>query len=105
MKGTKLKTPDKVALFSPEKILVGVFSSMNQAANVLGVRASTVRFACVGTTVACQGWYMRTLGHVEVGIGDIGTLTLDQFDTLNGEKRVTYPDRGMRKKRTAKTTA
>lgn len=105
MKGIKLKTPEKVAMFSPEKVLVGVFSSMNQAANVLGVRVSTVRFACIGTTVACQGWYLRTLGRVEVSICDIGTLTLDDFDLRSGEKRLTYPDRGMRKKRTAKTTA
>ena len=87
-------------MFSPEKVLVGVFSSMNQAANVLGVRVSTVRFACIGTTVACQGWY---LGRVEVSICDLGTLTLERFDEINGEKRLTYPDRGMRKKRTAKT--
>lgn len=90
-------------MFSPEKVLVGVFSSMNQAANILGVRVSTVRFACIGTTVACQGWYLRPLGSAVLELpGDLGTLTLDDFDLRNGEKRLTYPDRGMRKKRTAK---
>lgn len=105
MKGTSLKSPEKVAIFSAEKVLVGVFCSMNQAASVIGVRPSTVRFACIGTTVSCQGWYLRTVGKAEVGISDIGMLSLDDFDTMNGETRTTYSDRGMRKKRTAKATS
>lgn len=104
MKGTGLKTPEKVAIFSAEKVLVGVFCSMNQAASVIGVRPSTVRFACIGATVSCQGWYLRTVGDSKVGISDIGRLHLDDFDAMNGEKRETYSDRNMRKKRTAKAS-
>lgn len=102
MKGSKLKNPEKVAIFSAEKILIGIFSSMNQAANIIGVRPSTVRFACIGTTVSCQGWYLRNIGSSDVGINEIGVLTLDEFDGRNGDVRITYPDRGMRKPRTAK---
>ncbi len=98
------RVPDRVAVFSPGKKLIGVFSSKTLLAKFMDVSTPSVTYACNGTTVACNGWYLRSLGDVELELpGDLGTLTLERFDELNGEKRLTYPDRGMRKKRTAKT--
>lgn len=88
----------RVAAFSSCKVLSGVFSSMNQAAKFIGVRPSTVRFACIGTTVSCQGWYFRFVDEA-ISIDEIGNLHLDEFDRRNGEKRLSYPVYGMRKKR------
>lgn len=97
------RVPDRVAVFSPGKKLIGVFSSKTLLAKFMDVSTPSVLYACNGTTVACNGWYLRSLGDVELELpGDLGTLTLERFDELNGEKRLTYPDRGMRKKRTAK---
>lgn len=97
------RVPDRVAVFSPGKKLIAVFSSKTLLAKFLGVSTPSVLYACNGTTVACNGWYLRPLGSAVLELpGDLGTLTLERFDELNGEKRLTYPDRGMRKKRTAK---
>lgn len=94
------REPSRIAVFSPAKKLVGVFNSMTAAAQLLNVSTSSIHFACKGETLACQGWYVRELVNVILEIpDDFGTLTLEDFDNLNGEKRITYPDRGMRKKR------
>lgn len=93
-----------MAVFSPAKKLIGVFSSQTLLAKFMDVSTPSVHYACDGTTVACKGFYLRPLDNIDLDIpDDFGTLTLEEFDDLNGEKRVTYPDRGMRKKRTAKT--
>jgi hypothetical protein len=98
------KVAERVAVFSPGKKLVGVFSSKTLLAKFMDVSTPSVLYACNGTTVACNGWYLRSLENVDLEIpDDFGTLTLEEFDVLNGEKRLTYPDRGMRKKR-AKAT-
>lgn len=88
----------RVAVFNSCQILVGVFSSINQAARCIGVRASTVRFACIGSTISCQGWYLRRVDET-MSIEEIGVLTLREFDERNGENRAVYPKRGMRKPR------
>ena len=89
---------DKIAAFSRDQVLVGVFASMTQAAKFIGVRVSSVRFAVVGDTVACQGWYLRRVDET-LSMDEIGTLTLQDFDRRIGEKRLTYPHRAMRKTR------
>lgn len=95
-----------MAVFSPGKKLIAVFSSQTLLAKFMEVSTPSVHYACEGSTVACKGYYLRQLDNTGLDIPDyIGTLTLEEFDNLNGEKRITYPDRGMRKKRTAKTTA
>ncbi len=98
------KVAERVAVFSPGKKLVGVFSSKTLLAKFMDVSTPSVTYACNGTTVACKGFYLRSLDKTDIELpDDFGTLTLERFDELNGEKRLTYPDRGMRKKRTAKT--
>ena len=100
------RVPSRVAVFSPGKKLIAVFSSQTLLAKFMEVSTPSVHYACEGTTVACKGFYLRPLDKIDLDIpDDFGTLTLEEFDNLNGEKRITYPDRGMRKKRTAKTTA
>jgi hypothetical protein len=98
------RVPDRVAVFSPGKKLIAVFSSKTLLAKFMDVSTPSVTYACNGTTVACKGFYLRSLDKTDIELpDDFGTLTLERFDELNGERRLTYPDRGMRKKRTAKT--
>lgn len=97
------RVPSRVAVFSPGKKLIGVFSSQTVLAKFMEVSTPSVHYACDGTTVACKGYYLRSLDKIYLELpDDFGTLTLEQFDQLNGERRLTYPDRGMRKKRAAK---
>jgi hypothetical protein len=87
MKRKVNRRPSKIAIFGKNGILVAMFSSQTQAARLLGVSTSTVNYASRGFTSNCQGWYMRELKNVEPETKDFGTLTLDDFDTLNGERR------------------
>ncbi len=101
MKKIVSHTPSRIAVFSPNKKLIGVLTSQTATAQVLGVRTASIHYACKGKTESCNGWHIRELkDSVKLELPeDFGTLTLERFDELNGEKRLTYPDREMRKKR------
>jgi hypothetical protein len=103
MERTVSKTPKRVALFSPAKKLVAIVSSMTMAASILGVSTPSVMYACNGTSVACQGWYLRLVNNIAFDLpDDLGIVTLDEFDRLNNIDRPAYSPRKMRKER--KTT-
>ena len=105
MKRKVKREPRRIAVFGGrDKKLVAVIGSMTQAAHVLGVKTAAISYASRGLTVACQGWYLRELTNVVLEWDDIGNLTLEDFDRLNGEQRPVYPDRGMRKRRKQTTS-
>lgn len=101
------RTPSKVAVFDIEKRrLRGVFSSQTYAAKFLNMTTAAVHFACTGVTVACNGWYFRSLDNVNIEFDNsFGKLTLEEFDQLTGVDRVVYPKSNPRKKRTRKEVA
>lgn len=98
------RTPSKVAAFDIEKRrLRSVFSSQTYAAKMLNVKTSAVHYACSGATVACNGWYLRTLDNVDINPDDFGRLTIEKFDKLNGVERLVYTNGTIRKKRSKPT--
>ena len=100
MKKKVSHTPSRIAVFSPNKKLIGVLTSQTATAQVLGVRTASIHYACKGKTESCNGWHIRELkDSVKLELPeDFGTLTLEEFDNLNGDRRTMYPDRGMRKR-------
>lgn len=100
MEGTVSKTPKRVAVFSPAKKLVGIFSSLTVLANLMEVSTASVHYACNGDSVACRGWYLRIIDNIAFDLpNDLGNITLDEFDAMSRIDRLTYSPRGMRKKR------
>lgn len=84
MKKRVNRNPSRIAVFGKNRMLAAVFSSQTQAAHMLGVGTSTVCYASRGRTENCHGWYFREPTNVTLEAQDFGTLTLDEFDMLNG---------------------
>ena len=98
------RTPSRVAAFDINKRRLRIiFSSQTYAAKMLNVKTSAVHYACTGASVACNGWYLRSLENVDIDSDDLWKLTVEEFDELNGVDRVVYPSKNIRKTRSKKT--
>lgn len=77
-----------VLVFSSHRILVGVISSNNQAAKMVGVTSSSISSACNGESNSSAGFLWRYMDEdIEIEFSDVGTLRIEEYDEAVGNKR------------------
>lgn len=82
---------NKILIFNNMKKLVCVFGSMNYAAQVLKVPASSVKRACDGDNISCRQLYIRYAdSRIELEDEDFGKLNVIEYDKMCGNKNRKY---------------
>lgn len=75
-----------ILIFNGAQTLIGVVRSLNAAADYSGGNLQSISYACAGLYISSGGYYYRFIHqNVEVGIEDIGSLQLKEYDRLCGE--------------------
>lgn len=83
----------RVLVFNPFKRLVSIYQSTFAVAKSHDWNLSSIRSACSGKIITYKKLYFRYLDDsIEVGIEDLGTLNLEEYDDLCGVQRKVYPD-------------
>ena len=89
----------RVLIFNSLKRLVLIAQSAFAVAKNNDWNVSSIRAACSGKIIAYRKLYFRYLeDDVEVGIDDLGTLSLAEYDSLCEVNRKTYPTSKMSRK-------
>ena len=103
MRRSKFKRPKMVLIFNGAQVLIAVTRSLHSAAELTKGNLQSISFCCTGRYVYSGGFYFRHLhDDVEIEMSDLGTLLLQEYDELCGEKRVYYSVREMAHKRARK---
>lgn len=90
--------PTTIVAFDSSYILVAIFKSISEAANLTNtVRQSLIK-AAYGDIISVNGRYWRVVPpDFQIEPDDVGTLTLFEFDEEIGEDRKIYATRKMTK--------
>lgn len=94
--------PSKLVLaFSTQYILVAIFRSIKEAADLCGVTRQCIMQNLQGKSIIANNRYWRTLpGDYIVDTDDIGKLTLFEFDKQAGNPdRIIYQHKAVKAKR------
>lgn len=84
----------KILIFNSEKMLVLIGRSVRAASLAMKLNAQGISYAALGKLISTGRYYFRYIpDNVEVGIDDIGTLTLEDWDALCNIKRKTFKAR------------
>lgn len=103
MRRSKFKRPKMVLIFNGAQVLIAVTRSLHSAAELTKGNLQSISFCCTGKYVTSGGLYFRHLHeNVEIEMSDLGTLMLQEYDELCGEKRNYYTVRQMAHKRARK---
>ena len=101
MRRSSFKRPKMVLIFNGAQILVAITRSLHSAAELTKGNLQAISFCCTGKYICSGGFYFRHLHpNVEIELQDLGTLQLQDYDSLCGEKRTYYSVRQMAHKRT-----
>ncbi len=99
MKKTQQERPNKILVFNPLKKLVGIYHSTYATAKSFNTRLQSIKYACDGTCVSCQGHYFRVMDEtIGVTLESLGVLTLQEYDRLCGVERKVYRTGKMERK-------
>ena len=91
----------RVLVFNSLKRLINIGQSAFALAKANNWNLSSVRSACLGTTITYNNLYFRYLDdNIEVTADDLGVLELVKYDELCGVTRKMYPDKKMSRKGT-----
>lgn len=95
---TKIRNKN-IIVFDGNLKLIGMFSSYYTAAKATGTPHQLITKACNGSIVAANKMYWREVDIKEyiMDCDDLGTLTLPDFDKMQGQDRKIYATRNMRK--------
>ena len=100
MRKSSFHRPKMVLIFNGAQILVAIARSLHSAAELTGGNLQAISFCCTGKYICSGSFYYRHLHpDVEVDISDIGTLQLQEYDSLCGVERTYYSVRQMAHKR------
>lgn len=103
MRRSKFKRPKMVLIFNRAQVLIAVTRSLHSAAELTKGNLQPISFCCTGKYVSSGGFYFRHLhDDVEIEMSDLGTLMVQEYDELCGEKRIYYTVREMAHKRARK---
>lgn len=88
MRRSSFKRPKMVLIFNGAQILVAITRSLHSAAELTKGNLQAISFCCTGKYICSGGFYFRHLHpNVEIELQDLGTLQLQDYDSLCGEKR------------------
>ena len=86
----------RVLVFNPNKTLIAIFSSNFQTARAFGINTQSVHYACNGRIISSYGLYFRYEDkNVEIDGNDLGTLNLQDYDSMCGKTFRYYPNNKM----------
>lgn len=93
-----------VLVFNGAQVLIGIMRSLNTVAEYSGGNLQSISYACAGLYISSGGYYYRYINeNIEVGLEDIGSLQLKEYDRLCGENERKYRSvRDMAHKRKAR---
>lgn len=96
--------PVRVLCFSPMKRLISIHQSITMTAKQFHTSPTNIHFACTGKSVSSCDFYFRFLDdNIEVSQEDLGTLKLEEYDSLCGVTRKYYPTKIMSRSGTKQT--
>lgn len=99
METAQRNKPQRILVFNPLKKLVGIYHSTYATAKSFNTRLQSIKYACDGTCVSCQGHYFRLLNEtLGVTLDSLGVLTLQEYDQLCGVERKVYRTKRMERK-------
>ena len=88
-----------VLVFNKKKILISIVSSVNEAAKMLTLHPGNISKVCNGQLMSLGTYYFRYIDdEIEMGLADIGTLKLEEYDKLCGVERAVYATSKMNRK-------
>lgn len=88
-----------VLIFSKNKILISIVSSVNEAAKMLTLHPGNISKVCNGQLMSLGTYYFRYIDdEIEMSLTDIGTLQLKEYDQLCGVERAVYATSKMNRK-------
>ena len=101
MRKSKFKEPKNVLVFNGARVLIAMVRSLHSASLLSGGNLQAISFCCTGKYVSTGGFYFRHVHpDIEIEIGDLDTLNLEEYDKMCGAKRRYHTVREMAKKRT-----
>ena len=90
-KSSYFRNPKTVLIFNSAQVLIAFARSVHCAAEITGGNLQAISFCCTGRYVCSGGFYFRHLHpDVSVGLPDLGTLQLPDYDKLCGQTRIYY---------------
>lgn len=93
------KPAKRVLMFNPRKNLIALFHSAIVAAKAMNSSTQAIHCACTGKTICSGRMYYRYVPEdIEITIEDMGTLTVEEFDSLCGVTRKVYGNTHMSRK-------
>ena len=82
------RKPIAVLIFGNDRILKGVFYSLNAAAEITGANLQAISFCCTGRRIRTAGIYFRHLKPESgVNLKDLGVLRIEEYDNICGDER------------------
>jgi hypothetical protein len=100
MRKSKFKEPKNVLVFNGARVLIAVVRSLHSASVFSGGNLQAISFCCTGKYISTGGFYFRHVHpEIEIEIGDLDNLKLEDYDNLCGEERRYHSVREMAKKR------
>lgn len=100
MRHSTFRRPKMVLVFNGAQTLIGITRSLHSAAELTKGNLQAISFCCTGKYVCSGGLYFRHIHpDIEIELSDLGTLQLQDYDSMCSEKRVYYSVRKMAHKR------
>lgn len=100
MRNSSFCRPKAVLIFNGAQTLIAITRSLHSAAELTGGNLQSISFCCTGKYASSGGFYFRHIHpNVEIELSDLGTLQLQQYDEMCGEKRTYYTVKQMARKR------
>lgn len=88
--------PKQILVFNARRILIAIAASITEASRYGDVASGNLTRACKGDIISLGKYYYRYIDDsIEIGLGDLGTLTLEEYDELCGVKRPFYTTTAM----------
>ncbi|MDR2915755.1 MAG: hypothetical protein LBV74_13125 [Tannerella sp.] len=101
MRRSKFKEPKTVLVFNGARVLVAIVRSLHSASLLSRGNLQAISFCCTGKYVSTGGFYFRHIHpDIEVEIGDLDTLNLEEYDKMCGVRRRYHSVREMARRRT-----
>ena len=100
MRKSNFKEPKNVLVFNGARVLIAIVRSLHSASILSGGNLQAISFCCTGKYISTGGFYFRHVHpDIEIEIGDLDTLKLDEYDRMCGEKRRYHSVREMARRR------
>lgn len=100
MRKSKFKEPKVVLVFNGARVLIAIVRSLHSASLLSGGNLQSISFVCTGRYISTGGYYFRHVHpDIEIEVGDLDTLKLEDYDKMCGTERRYHSVREMAHKR------